>query len=319
MMWRRPLPRVRHNNGRMDNVCHTLVGAALGEAGLKRRTRFGMVTLAIAANLPDIDAGVFFTPFSHVAFRRGWTHGVPAQILLPIALTLVMLAWDRRRPAQGDGPPARAGWLLALSYLGVLSHVGLDYLNNYGVRLLMPWSGQWFYGDTLFIVDPWLYLTLGGGWWFSRKRAHPAPARAGLGLAAVYVAVLVTLAASSRASVLEQWRAMSGREPRAFMAGPVFLDPFHKQVIVDRGDGYDTGRFSWLSGTLTLTGRVSTLPLDDPDVVVARADRGVAGILVWSRFPHFEIEDGADGRKVVVTDVRFGRFVAAGAVGVPGR
>ena len=304
----------------MDNICHTLVGAALGEAGLKYRTRFGMVTLAIAANLPDIDAGVILTPFSHVAFRRGWTHGVPAQVLLPVVLTVAMLLWDRRHPRKGAEPPARAGWLLVLSYLGVFSHVGLDYLNNYGVRLLMPWSGQWFYGDTLFIVDPWLYLTLGGGWWLSRKRGRPAPARAGLGLAAVYIAGMVMLAASARGSVLEQWSARAGRAPKALMVGPVFADPFHKQVIVDRGDSrYETGRFSWLSETLTMTGVVPTLSLDDPGVVAARADPDVAGMLVWSRFPHFELEDGDDGRKVVVTDVRFGRFVAAGAVGVPGR
>ena len=304
----------------MDNVCHTLVGAALGEAGLKHRTRFGMLTLAVAANLPDIDAAVFFTPFSHVAFRRGWTHGVAAQLLLPVVLTVAMLLWDRRHPRKAGEAPARAGWLLALSYLGVFSHVGLDYLNNYGVRLLMPWSGQWFYGDTLFIVDPWLYLTLGGGWWLSRKRSHPAPARAGLGLAAVYIAVMVMLAASSRASVLTHWSARAGRAPKALMVGPVFADPFHKQVIVDRGDSrYETGRFSWLSGALTLTGVVPNLSPDDPDVVAARADPDVAGILVWSRFPHFELDDGEDGRKVVVTDVRFGRFVAAGAVGVPGR
>jgi hypothetical protein len=39
----------------MDNLCHTLVGAALGEAGFKRRTRFASATLMIASNLPDID------------------------------------------------------------------------------------------------------------------------------------------------------------------------------------------------------------------------------------------------------------------------
>ena len=44
-------------------------------------------------------------------------------------------------------PPARVGPLLLISYLGVLSHVLLDYLNNYGVRLLMPFSDRWFYGD----------------------------------------------------------------------------------------------------------------------------------------------------------------------------
>ena len=55
----------------MDNVCHTLVGAAFGEAGLKRRTRFGGATLMIAANLPDLDVLVFTTDVPSVAFRRG--------------------------------------------------------------------------------------------------------------------------------------------------------------------------------------------------------------------------------------------------------
>ena len=37
----------------------------------------------------------------------------------------------------------------------------MDVLNSYGVRLLMPFSGRWFYGDALYIVDPWLYLAAG--------------------------------------------------------------------------------------------------------------------------------------------------------------
>jgi len=35
-------------------------------------------------------------------------------------------------------------------------------MNTYGVRLLMPFDGRWFYGDALFIVDPWIWLALGG-------------------------------------------------------------------------------------------------------------------------------------------------------------
>ena len=70
----------------MDNVCHTLVGAAFGEAGLKRRTRHANVTLMIASNLPDLDVLVFFSETSSFSFRRGWTHGVAAQALLPVAL-----------------------------------------------------------------------------------------------------------------------------------------------------------------------------------------------------------------------------------------
>ena len=57
-----------------------------------------------------------------------------------------------------DGPRARFGPLLVLSLLSVVSHAGLDWLNSYGVRLLMPFEGRWFYGDSLFIIDPWLWL-----------------------------------------------------------------------------------------------------------------------------------------------------------------
>jgi inner membrane protein len=300
----------------MDNICHTLVGAALGDAGLKRRTRFGMLTLTVAANLPDLDVAVFLTPASSVAFRRGWTHGVPAQILLPLVLTAVLLLWDRYRPGRSNEPRARGAWLLALSYVGVLSHVGLDYLNNYGIRLLMPWSGQWFYGDALFIVDPWLYLLLGGGWWLARRRGRTGPARWGVGLATAYIVAMMGIAASARTSVLNQWTAQAGRVPHALMVGPVFADPFHKQVIVDRGDGYDTGRFSWLSGLMTMAERVPTLAPEHPDVIAAKADVNVQALLIWSRFPRFELIDLAEDRQVLVTDLRFGRLVAAGVVSV---
>lgn len=301
----------------MDNLCHTLVGAALGETGLKRRTRFGTLTLALASNLPDLDVLVFLTPVMPVSFRRGWTHGVAAQALLPILLTLALLAWNRWRPRREDEPPAHPGWLLVFSYVGVLLHVAMDWLNNYGVRLLMPWSGQWFYGDAVFIVDPWLYLFLGGGWWLARRRGHGRPAVAGVLLAALYIAALVPIARAARAEVLEAWTAREGRPPHALMVGPWFGTPFHKQVIVDRGDGYETGHFSVLTGTLTLDERVDSLPRDHPAMRTVLANPEVQGILVWSRFPLFELLEGPDGRSVLLTDVRFGRLRGAGTVDVP--
>ena len=66
----------------MDNLCHTLAGAALGKAGLASRTRYGMATLMVSANLPDIDVAVFLTDTLPMSFRRGWTHGVLAQLTL---------------------------------------------------------------------------------------------------------------------------------------------------------------------------------------------------------------------------------------------
>lgn len=140
----------------MDNLAHTLAGLTLAEAGLGRRSARATLTLAIAANLPDIDGLAMLggTDFA-LWFRRGWTHGAPALVLLPIVLTAVMLLPDARRPREQRANPKV---LLALAYLGVLTHPVLDWMNTYGVRLLMPFDGRWFYGDALLIVDPWLWL-----------------------------------------------------------------------------------------------------------------------------------------------------------------
>lgn len=145
----------------MDNLAHSLVGAALAETGLKKKTPLATATLIIGANLPDIDAiAMLIGEDFSLWFRRGWTHGVLAWVLLPVLLVAVMLGWDKwvRRRRNPEAEPVHLGWLVGLSYLGVLTHPFLDWLNTYGVRLLMPFDGQWFYGDSLFIVDPWLWL-----------------------------------------------------------------------------------------------------------------------------------------------------------------
>lgn len=138
---------------------------ALAAAGLRRKTPLAATALFMAANAPDVDVvSGFVANYESVAFRRGWTHGVLALALWPFVLTAVLLAWDRyvRRKRKPDAAPARAGPLLALTAIAVVSHPLLDWLNDYGVRWLMPFSGRWFYGDALVVVDPWVWLVLGG-------------------------------------------------------------------------------------------------------------------------------------------------------------
>ncbi|HYO58336.1 metal-dependent hydrolase [Archangium sp.] len=147
----------------MDNLAHTLVGATLAETGLKRWTPLGTATLLIGANLPDVDGFISFAgEDTSLLFRRGWTHGVLAMGVLPWVLVGAMLLWDARvrRRRHPDAPPARLWPLVGLAYLSVLTHPALDWLNTYGVRLLMPFDGSWFYGDALFIIDPWLWLLM---------------------------------------------------------------------------------------------------------------------------------------------------------------
>ena len=290
----------------MDNVCHTLVGAAIGHTGLKRRTRFAQGALMISANVPDLDVLIFLTDVPSVAFRRGWTHGVLAQALLPVLVTGAFWAVDRLRPRRAvDTPPFNPVWMLLLAYVGVYSHVLLDLLNNYGVRLLTPLEWRWFYGDAVFIIDPWLWLALGAGVWLARRQRSSRPARWAVGVAACYIALVVGSARMARDIVADEWRREHGTSPRALMVGPRPVTPLVRDVIVDAGDSYAVGVFDW--GARGVRWEEQRLPKNDqrPEVAEARNDPAVQAFLVWSRFPFWRLEPDGAGTRVTVGDARF--------------
>ena len=306
----------------MDNLCHTLVGAALGDAGLKRRTRFGGATLLVASNLPDVDVLAFTTSTPAVALRRGWTHGILGQACLPVLLTALVLAVARHRAAAhlmttrgaADDPPVRGREILLLSYIGVTTHVLMDLLNTYGVRLLMPFDRRWFYGDVLFIVDPWLWLVLGAGIAMARRRHSSGPARASLLVACAYVLVMVVSARAARAEIAERWQQVAGHPPQALMVGPAPVNPMRRDVIVDAGDHYETGVFTWQPRDIRFDRAVVAKHDRDPRVAIARAAPNIRAFLVWSRFPFWTLEPVDGGTRVTVGDMRF-----AGGQGIAGR
>lgn len=174
----------------MDPVAHGFSGAALAAAGLRRATPLGTAALVLGAVLPDLDALMMFAgPFAALAHRRGWTHGALALVVLPLLVTGCLMLWDRRvRRRSGEGA-ARARTLFLLSALGVLAHLAFDWVNNYGVRLLMPFDGRWFYGDALFIIDPWVWALLGGATFLTWSRRPASWILAGLFAAVLSIPV----------------------------------------------------------------------------------------------------------------------------------
>jgi inner membrane protein len=291
----------------MDNLTHTLAGAALGEAGLKHRTGLAMPTLLIGANLPDMDVvSILFG--EALPFRRGWTHGVLAIVVLPLLLTAGMLAWDRYRRRRGRIPehPVRPRQLLLLAYVAVLSHPLLDWLNTYGMRWLMPFDGRWFYGDALFIVDPWVWLALIVGVLAARRRYGARAGRITVAVVVVYATVMVGTSAFGRV-IVEKGVRREGIEPESVMVGPIPGNPNRRQVVIDAAGVYYKGYLVWLpSPVLTIDEEIVVPNLDHPLAAVAARHPDARRFLRWSRYPFYVFDE--EGPRVVarLDDLRYG-------------
>lgn len=295
----------------MDPVCHSLVGLAMGHAGLKRRTPLALTTLTLAANAPDIDIGVLATRTLAVYVRRGWTHGPPAMIALPLALTGLVLLVDRwRRRRRPDAPPAVAREVLLLAALATWTHPLLDYMNSYGIRLLMPLSREWFYGDALYIVDPWLYLVLGLGVWAAVKASRAGrdgrrPARMALVIATLYIAAMYCSNLWARAEVAAGL-ARAGRGGARFMVTPVAVNPFQREVLVDLGTRYEKGFLVFRPWpTFRPAGYGIDVNADQPAARAAVETPLARQYLTWSRFPFFVVTRDATGTTVILNDARY--------------
>ncbi len=299
----------------MDNICHTLVGAALGQAGMKRVTPLATATLLVGANLPDVDAVTYAfsdSPTSF-AFRRGWTHGALAMAVLPLALAGAMAAWDRfvRLCRHPEKTPARFPALLLVAFVSILSHPLLDFLNTYGVRFLYPFSKRWFYGDALFIVDPWVWIALavGIGWTaLRRRRRHPhpeTPARVALGATAVYVGAMLVSSAVGR-GLVERAADSAGLSPGRTIVSPQALDPLERTVSLEVPGGYRFGTLRWVPRP-TVSFAPEFIARNDHDAFSQAAARTRDGrkFLVWARFPYFVVRRQENAAVVTIQDARY--------------
>ncbi len=293
----------------MDPVCHTLVGGALAQTGLKRRTALGTATLLVGANLPDMDVLAYFaSPVHALWLRRGVTHGALALIVLPFLLAGMMLMWDRLVRRRGGRVPSRPvvpRQVLLLSLIAVATHPFLDFMNTYGMRWLMPFSGRWFYGDTLFIVDPWIWGLLAAGIFIARRRGAGEAARVAMVVLALYIAAMGVSNLAARRVVLRTLADRGHSEPQRLMAAPLPANPLRRWVVIEDEEVYRFGSFDWL--------RHPRFVLDEfviprhPSGAAAAATRGpkVRKFLSWARFPYYVVERRGAGHVVHIGDARY--------------
>src|SRR5438093_12180226 len=188
----------------MENVCHTLAGFALARTGAGRSTPLATTALVVGANLPDIDLAwsSFHSALAYFHYHRGWTHSIAGSAALTLLWWIALLAVDRWLLTGRTPQRVRPGPLLLAAGIGIASHILMDAANTYGIRPFLPWNDRWVYGDLWVIVDPWLWLILGGAVYLGREsgRRRDLVWLAGACAAAIVVLFAPLVPASCRAA-----------------------------------------------------------------------------------------------------------------------
>lgn len=149
----------------MDNLTHSLVGLTAAKAGFERLSPGATLVCVLGANAPDCDVAILLVGdrWAYLHHHRGITHAIVGVAFLALVVPLLVYGVDRlwsRFRAQPAKTKLRG--LMLASVIVTATHPLLDWTNNYGMRFFLPWSSQWYYGDLVYIIDPYLWLLLGG-------------------------------------------------------------------------------------------------------------------------------------------------------------
>ena len=199
-------------------------------------------------------------------------------------------------------------WLLGLCYLGALTHPLLDLQTTYSVQLLSPLSGRWFHSDSLFIIDPWLWLLIDARHRRGRRASSSAAGAITAARSRPRSGLPSPTSASTSASATPpnreraQARARSNPDLRLAPANGV-LEARHG---VARGGLI--GRAKWrMFGGLSRNEPLVGDNMRDP-IVRAALDRDwrLRKFLYWSILPIAKVERHGCAARVIIADARYG-------------
>jgi inner membrane protein len=288
----------------LEPVTHFLTGACLGRAGLNRKTAYATLAMTLAAEAPDLDVlWGLRGPVAGMEHHRGLSHtllGAPFVALAVTGAVWLLDRWIFRRRGRGPNEqPVR--WLLVwlFSWIAVLSHILLDWTNNYGVRPFFPFNPRWYSLDIVFIFEPVLFAVLLAalimpgllGMADREIGAKRQPFRGrGWAIAALLIAVaLWGLRWSEHRQALRLTAdAQAEGEPAIRIAAePYPINPFHWLLVVETRNSYLLGSANTLVGRVDLGDESNRIFKPPVTPAVAAAKQSWLGrvYLDWAGFP----------------------------------
>jgi inner membrane protein len=313
----------------MDPLTHTLTGLALSRAGLNRRSVYATPILLLAANAPDIDIlAMAGGSAAYLHYHRHLTHALLAIPFLALLPVLIVRLFARKQ--------FNWKWAYLISLLGVATHPLLDWMNAYGVRLFLPFSGDWVRLDVSSLADLWTWAVLLlaalapalAKLVSSEIGARPSSGRGWAIFALCFLPLYLggrTVLHDRAVAVLDA-RVYDGMTPARVAAFPDLVNPFRWKGLVETAPFYALYDLNLLGEFDPASGRILYKPVPTPaDAAAADAARRTApfqAFLDFSKYPLWRfhaVEDPEPAIQVEVTDLRFGaplqpRFVATAVV-----
>ncbi len=298
----------------MEPVTHFLVGACIGRAGLNRKTAYATLAAVLAAEAADVDVlWSFAGPVEELKHHRGITHtfiAVPVVAALVVGLVWLLHWWREGRgfprsaaadqnkgERMGHGAfvgnsargsfapqPVHWGWLYATALITALSHLLLDWTNNYGLRPFFPFNPRWYAGSFVFIAEPVLWalfsMALIVPWLLGLADAEIGVRRKafrGRGWAIFALAGMVLLwgwrwmEQTQARAMLEQTQVAAEPVKRVGLE-PYMINPFRWHAIIETADFYQFAEIDTLSGEIASDPHRDVLykPADTPAVEAAK-------------------------------------------------
>ena len=273
----------------MEPVTHFLTGACIGRAGLNRKTAYATLAAVLAAEAADMD--VFWGlrgPVEELKHHRGISHTfIAAPVVAGVIVGLVALLhlwWDARRkrklaaialdpeapiPRRLQPKPVHWGWLYLTALIAALSHLLLDWTNNYGLRPFFPFNPRWYTGSFVFIAEPVLWalllaamiipglLGLIGGEIGARSKPFRGRGWAIFALVGMGIVWGWRWSEHAQALALVENAQVASQPVKRMAAEPYPVDPFRWHVILETADFYQTAEVN------TRTGEIASDPQRD--------------------------------------------------------
>ncbi len=263
--------------------------------------------MTLAAEAPDIDIiANFKDPVFGFAHHRGFTHSFLGLVLVQaVVVGLVYVIWRMRgRKVKDPSLPLRWGLLFGFAYIAGLTHILLDFTNNYGVRPFWPLWEKWYSWDIVFIVEPVILILLVAGLILPalfllindeigvRRKGSQGSLAARAALLAVLALWGVRDYQHRRALNALEARVYDGADPIRVSAYPYWLNPFRWYGVAETQDFFATMRVDSFTPDADPEGqmRIHHKPEETPVTLAAKRSYLGQVYLDWAQYPVTETE-----------------------------